>query len=280
MIKEYLNQPYPLFGNYLKISISVSVFISVFMFVFQPFGLSGVRGDLRTYVEIGYGTITFAVLMFNLVVFSKWVRIAKWTVLKQIIWQMWILFSIGFGNFLYSSFFLSFSNNYKAFLYFQFYTLVVGVIPVVVITILQQNLLLAQNLRLANEFSNELNLKQGKLLLEELICLTSENGKDKIQLNLSDLIYIGSTGNYVQIFYMKDDKLQNILLRNTLKQIEDQLIDSESILKCHRAFLVNKDRIIQVNGNSQGLRLVLKDANDEIPVSRNFAKSMKHNLNY
>ena len=94
-------------------------------------------------------------------------------------------------------------------------------------------------------------------------------------MNLSDFIYVGSTGNYVQVFYMVKNELKSVLLRNTLKQIEEQVKDCPSIIKCHRAFLVNRDRILQVKGNSQGLRLILKDTSDEIPVSRNYSKSLR-----
>jgi hypothetical protein len=279
MIKEYIRQPYPPFEDSWRIVISISFFIAFFMLVFQPFGISGYNGSLKAYYEMGYGVVTFLVLVIDLFIFpfilKPWFAPQEWTVLKQIIWQIWIVFSIGLGNCLYSSFFLHFSNGVNAFLAFQFYTLVVGLIPILIITILHQNKLLSENLKLANEMNNDLSIANDLPGLDERVSIMAENNKDKLDINLSDLIYIGSTGNYIQVYYLVNNEQKSILLRNTLKQIEEQVKACHSILKCHRAFLVNKDKILTVKGNSQGLRLVLKDSAEEIPVSRNYSKLLK-----
>ena len=279
MIRNYLQQPYPLFENRWRIIISISLFIALFMLVFQPFGISNYTGEYKHLFETGYGVVTFIVLIIDLFVFplflEEWFITRKWTVLKQIIWQLWILFSIGLGNFIYSSVFLQFSNGFHAFLIYQFYTLVVGILPILIITILHQNALLSENLKLANEMNGDLTGLNGLRMPDEKVRISAENNKDKIEINQSDFIYIGSTGNYIEVFYLDKNVLKSTLLRNTLKQIEEQVKDCTFIIKCHRAFLVNKDKILRVKGNSQGLRLVLKDTPDEIPVSRNYSKSLK-----
>ncbi len=113
----------------------------------------------------------------------------------------------------------------------------------------------------------------------DLVALVAENEKDSLQLELSSLLYIESTGNYIDINYLKDGVLKNTLLRSTLKRSEQQLEKFNSVLKCHRAFLVNVSCIAEVKGNSQGLRLALKHTETEIPVSLNFSKSLKEKLN-
>jgi DNA-binding LytR/AlgR family response regulator len=282
MIKEYIRQPYPLFENRWRIILSISLFVSLFILIFEPFGISNYAGEFKPLFEAGYGIVTFIVLLIDLFLFplflDEWFIPQKWTVYKQMIWQIWILFSIGLGNFLYSSPFLRFSDGLNAFLVFQFYTLVVGIIPILIITILNQNSLLSKNLKLAGEMNADL-LSEELLLQDEKVRIMSENNKDKLEINLSDFSYLASTGNYVQVFYLVHNELRNVLLRNTLKQIEEQVKNSPSIIKCHRAFLVNKDKIIRVKGNSQGLRLILKDTNEEIPVSRNYSKSLLDSLN-
>jgi len=76
-------------------------------------------------------------------------------------------------------------------------------------------------------------------------------------LNSLDLCYITSAGNYIQGFYKNRYDLKNILLRNILKQAEDQLKDNHFMIKCHRAFLINRNKVVHLKGNSQGLRLIL-----------------------
>jgi len=283
MIKQYINQPYPLFDRSWKIILAIGLFISFFLVSFEPFGLSSFHYNYRLYFEIGYGAVTSLTLLLNHFalpsIFKKGFNSSKWTVKKQIIWQIWVLFSIGFANFLYSSFFFHFTNNFQAFYSYQLYTLSVGIIPVVVITVLNQNRLLAENLKIANEYNNNFPAKVNILFEEERICLMAENSKDKLEVNSSDLIYITSTGNYIQVYYQKGKELKSILLRNTLKQAEDQLKDNHFMIKCHRAFLVNRNKVVRVKGNSQGLRLILDGTDEEIPVSRNLSKSLMNKIN-
>jgi len=278
MIKQYLNQPYPFFEKSWKTILSVGLFISFFMVFFEPFGLSSLQYKYHLYFEMGYGVVTiFTLLILQLLfplLFRKKFSPSKWTVMKQIIWQIGVLFSIGLANFMYSSILFHFSNNLNAFLHYQFYTLAVGVIPIVVITVTVQNRLLAENLKIANEYNNSFVVKTKDSIGEEKVCLMAENSKDKLEVDSSDLIYITSIGNYIQAFYLKEKELKSILLRNTLKQTEDQLKDNHAMIKCHRAFIINKNKIVRVKGNSQGLRLVLDGTDEEIPVSRNLSKSL------
>lgn len=61
-------------------------------------------------------------------------------------------------------------------------------------------------------------------------------------------------------------------IRNTLKNMEDQLLDIHSIMRVHKAFIVNLDQIQEINGNAQGYQLTMGDEKIKIPVSRTYMK--------
>lgn len=281
MIKNYINQPYPIYGNKWKIIISISLFVALFMIIFQPFGLSNNHNSDKIFIIVGYGSVTFIILIINLFfvahILKKWFNRESWTIIKQILWLIWIIFTIGLGNYLYSSIVFSFWTLY-GFLIFQVYTLTVGIIPIVFLTIFQYNLLLSHNLKAAKDFNNSLINKED-ILEKQIICLIADNQKDKFEIEFSNLLYIESSGNYIEIFFIRDDKLKNTILRCSLKRTELQVEMYSSIFKCHRAFLVNINKIIHVKGNAQGLRLVLKNTEIEIPVSRSLSKSLKDKMN-
>ena len=281
MFREYLKQPYPLHTNKWRLIISISLFIGLFMLIFQPFGLSQVTGEFRYLFYMGFGVVTMIMMIVDIVViqyfFKKQFDYKQWTVQKQLIWLSWIIFSVGLGNFIYTSVF-SLHWSWEAFIYFQLVTLAVGLIPITALTIINQNRWLTENLKLAQEFNSSLKI-ENKAAADESVTLIADNEKDSFQLELSNLLYIESTGNYIEIYYHKDGVLKNTLLRSTLKRTELQLEKHSSVLKCHRAFLVNASKIAEVKGNSQGLRLALKHTDTEIPVSRNFSKSLKEKLN-
>jgi hypothetical protein len=282
MIKQFLKQPHLLFENQWKLIIPVSLLITFFLLIFQPFGLSAHQGKTKIYITCGYGCVTFIMLVINFLIipflFKNWFNTKSWTVAKQIIWHNWTIFTVGIANYLYSSVMFSIWNLHRFFI-FQYYTLVVGLIPITIFTIVRQNLLLARYLKSAKELNIKLEHKSESLENEPIISLTSETGKDKLKIGLSKILYIESTGNYIRVFYIRENKLSSMLLRNTLKCIEAQVHEVTSLIKCHRAFLVNINTIKRVKGNSQGLKLVLKNTETEIPVSRNFSKNLKDLIN-
>ena len=281
MLKQFLNQPFPLSGSRWRLIIAISLFIGLFMLFFRPFGIASLQSKNIILICAGYGLVTFVVLVIDLFLVQflcqKWFEKNRWTVGKQIIWLMFILFTIGIGNYLYSSAHFS-SFSFLRFIIFQFYTLLVGIIPIVVLTIVQMNIRLTQNLKSAQEFNNGLIQKE-EVTDNVRVSLIADNEKDKLELEPSDLLYIESSGNYIEVFYLRDGKLKNTILRSTLKRTELQVQSHPSIQKCHRAFLVNINKIVHVRGNSQGLKLVLKNTDNEIPVSRNFSKSLREKLN-
>jgi len=279
-MKAYLNQPYPFHVSKWNLIVAISLFIGLFMLVFQPFGLSRYEGPHKSLLCLGYGLVTFVVLVLDLVVVQRLFRAQfenkVWTVLKQIVWLGWIIFSIGMGNFVYTSLF---SQHWSliAFAYFQFFTLAVGLIPIVILTVINQNRLLKQNLKSAQEFNTSLNL-QPQNPHHEMVTLVADNEKDRLEIELSNLLYVESTCNYIDVYYLAGSKQKNVVLRSTLKRTEQQLEQHALMQKCHRAFIVNTTKIEQVKGNSQGLRLAIKHTDTEIPVSRNFAKGLKEKL--
>lgn len=283
MIKQHLKQPYPQLAKRWKMIITISLFIAAFLLFFQPFGLSEYKSNFKALILIGYGGVTFVILVINFIVirrvFKKW--FANWTILKQSLWLSWIIFTIGTGNYFYSS--IIFSDIFgvlgvKGFFVFQLFTLIVGVFPVVTVTLVLHNIKLSHNLKVAGEISNLLIAKPNGSQTEQTVVLVADNNKDKVEVELSRLLYIESVGNYIQIAYYQDSKVVKTLLRGAIKRIESETVQYPSLVKCHRAFIVNINQVESVKGNSQELILSLKNIDAEIPVSRNHAQKIKNSL--
>ncbi|HYF30152.1 MAG TPA: LytTR family DNA-binding domain-containing protein [Chitinophagaceae bacterium] len=85
----------------------------------------------------------------------------------------------------------------------------------------------------------------------------SEKRIEKIEL--ADILYIESMGNYVNIFTTQ----KKIVAYLTLKGIESRL-PSEQFIKVHQSFLIPLARIEFIEGN----RIQLKDAS--VPIGRNY----------
>lgn len=94
-----------------------------------------------------------------------------------------------------------------------------------------------------------------------------------------DIIYIESMSNYADIVYIKDGATLHTTLRITLKQLREQLAEAESLVQCHRAFLVNLNFVRNLSVRSAGTyELELFGLDKRIPVSRANADVMKQSL--
>jgi DNA-binding LytR/AlgR family response regulator len=108
------------------------------------------------------------------------------------------------------------------------------------------------------------------------IKLIAENEKDSIEILTENLFYIESSDNYSTVFFEKsgtppEAKLQKELLRSSLTRLESQ-ISHENIVRCHRSYIVNLDKVEKVTGNAQGYKLHLKSPELLVPVARKYSE--------
>ncbi|MBQ9357177.1 MAG: LytTR family transcriptional regulator DNA-binding domain-containing protein [Prevotella sp.] len=101
---------------------------------------------------------------------------------------------------------------------------------------------------------------------------------ESVTLQLSDLLYIEAVGNYLKVCHLSDGRIRTDMLRTTLKQMEETLSPYPSIVRCHRAFLVNLGQVEQITAKSGTMQLLMKHCNDTIPVSRSNMAGVKESI--
>jgi hypothetical protein len=278
-LRSYFTQRYPIEKNIWKIIIPISVFIGLFMVVFQPFGLSNLELPAKNWLLAGYGLVTFVILIIDLLVipalFPSAFRDEQWMIWKELLFLLWILFTVGLGNLLYSSRTLGFNLTLTNIMAFQAYTLAIGIIPVTAITLIKQNYLKHKNEESAEIISGKIVLHKPEELPAGLIQFFSDNEKDMLRINVNDLLFIKSEGNYITVGYLKNGKPARALLRNTMKYAADLLAPFPFIFQCHRSWIVNLHRISRVSGNSQGLRIIPEGLEEDIPVARTMTSAFR-----
>ena len=272
-IKKYLSQPYPLKETVWDIIFSISLFIGLFMVIFQPFGLDDFQVDHKTLMLAGYGLVTFIILILDLVIIPILLpgqfRNEKWTVFKELVNLSWILFTVGLGNLVYSSFTMGFTLSLNNVIIFQAYTLAIGLIPITALTLVKQGYLKRKNAQRAEAINDALLPQVHADHPGQTVRFLGENQKEELRVNADDILFVKSDGNYITVGYLKNGRLTQALLRSTMKYAMEQLASFPFLYQCHRSWIVNLNRITRVSGNSQGLRIALKDFNEDIPVARN-----------
>lgn len=283
--KGLLNQLYPFEKNPQKdwlIIVSISLFIGLFLYVFKPFGLHGATGQHKSFVLLGYGIVTLVLLIMNVfmvpAVFPSWFCEEKWTVKKEILYIGFILFTIGVGNFIYSNIiFHSQFLSFKGFFLFQFYTLVIGILPVSLLVMSTYIRLLKRNLRAAGAINKNISTKEQKGIGigESKLSFSSTNKGEMLHIAGKDFLVAIAEGNYVDIYYTEKGIIKNMMLRSTLKKMAQENLSNSPYFRCHRAYIVNMDKVLKAEGNSQGFLLDIQGLDFKIPVSRSFVKPLK-----
>lgn len=101
------------------------------------------------------------------------------------------------------------------------------------------------------------------------------NTNESVTLQVANLLYIETVGNYVKVYHLCDGVAKNDLLRATSKQMEDELHGYPMIVRCHRAFLVNLCQVEQIVTKTGSMQLLIKHSHEYIPVSRSNMAQIK-----
>ncbi len=277
-IKKYLHKPYPRQDNRWIILVLIPLFISFFMVTFQPFGLQMFSHENKNLLLVGYGIVTFIVLVIDMyilpLVLPQLFREERWLMISEIFYLVWIVLSISAGNYAYSVIFsIGAWHGMAGLLIFIGFTFAIAIIPIVGIIVFSHNYMLRKNLAGADEISRILADKKDLPHVENKIQLVSANKNHTIQTTAFQLLCVESEGNYLNIWCLEEGKIVQHVIRNTVKNIIEQLGDASGLFCCHRAYIVNLRYIDHAEGNSQGYRLTLQYLQKDIPVSRNYTNA-------
>ena len=131
--------------------------------------------------------------------------------------------------------------------------------------------------------------QEKKMSLEKLIKQISrksyfvsfkdEKGTLRLTLKTNDLIFLEASDNYVVIHYDSDGKTKSYLIRNTLKQFENDLTDFP-LLRCHRSYMVNMNHVKMMKREKGIVQLLMDNIGQHaIPVSKTYADNVCKLLN-
>jgi len=136
-----------------------------------------------------------------------------------------------------------------------------------------------ENLRNALELNQILSERIKSMPKEQGIpIILTGNTKEQVKASIDNILYIEAADNYMDVYFLEENKVTHKLLRSTIKQIEGQLKSYPSFVRCHRAYIVNIDQITNIEGNAQGYKLKLQNSSKEIPVSRTYMQTLRDRI--
>jgi small-conductance mechanosensitive channel len=282
---KFLNKPYPsvIEDGYLKpnvINLIICLVIIGILYVFKPSNAIIIANiDFNLLNSTLFGLITFIIssIFSNILprLFPKTFHYASWTVKKEIIFVFVLVFTISIINFLFGwfYFFNSLPFEFSSFFRAIYTTFIIGFIPIFLA--ISINLLSSQ--KKSQEGSVALNkklIKPDNKANQKSITIKGLGKYETLDVRISNLLFIESTGNYCDIYYLLNHQISKQTFRSPLKEIERKLIPHKQIYRSHRSFLINLNKVLVSSGNAQGYLLKLEGFDDKLlPVSRSKIES-------
>lgn len=286
-----LSKPYRLAGKGVvawRNAAGFGGFVFLFLGLFQPFGLSAPGGRIWP-VALGYGVVCAGcMLLLNWLVpkvAPRFFSEPRWTVGREIGWTLLNVALIGLANWLYSSAIGLVRPDLAGMLRFGGFTLLVGSFPIAAGVLLNE----ARLSKRYRDGSDDLNARLPEQAPEagptpsvavaavpedRRLTIPSELGRDDFTLPVRELLFIRSAGNYLEVHHLEGGQLARKVVRGSLKMVEASLAEWPRLLRCHKSYVVNLDRVVKVGGNAQGFHLCLDHGEERVPVSR----SLNHRL--
>ena len=128
------------------------------------------------------------------------------------------------------------------------------------------------NLKIAQDLKASAPL--GSPAVQASITITTDLKNESFSVDISTFCFAEAEGNYIDLYYLEEEVLKRHTYRIRLSAFESQLA-TDSLVRCHRSFVVNLAQVTKVSGNAQGLTLHFANTEATVPVSRKYLHTVK-----
>lgn len=295
-----LSQPYPTEESVRRIlikTVAIGSFVGLFLLIFQPFGLDDWQPSAKALKIMGFGIVTMLVMVADAlllpVFFPHYFLDQHWTVGREIIRTLLLVVLIAIGNRFYLAWLFNTTSLSYSWLPIMGMTFIVGIFPTIGAILLNYIVQLRKYSHAAAEIADRSDLSQQRepWLQEQvsavrpadtpdsMLNLVADNEKDSLILRAEKLLFIESSDNYCTVVYLActvagAEQTLKPLLRTSLSRLETQIAGRQGLqshlVRCHRSYIVNLNRVERVTGNAQGYKLHMFGGQFQVPVARRF----------
>ena len=238
------------------------IFVAFFLNFFQPFGISNNNYSLKGLLLIsGYGFITsLCILIIEIVSY----KIKAITAKKYgLAWLILSILAISICSLLYYTIIF----EAKPIIYNSLLVWVTNVALVGLFVLVFWRTIETYQFR-SIFIDKKRNLSiPSKYKSDGVLCISPEQ-----------LLVVESAGNYVIIYYLKNNFVTKKMIRNSMKNIELLTAKFEKLVRCHQSFLINTEHVKSYNSKNGNYKITLENFLKDIPVSRKLWKEVKKQI--
>ena len=282
---QYFRKPHPfIFDGYSAIIPGVVTILIIVILAPQQLEELSLWKRVQVAICIGIvvsGGIVGGVFLLQKL-FPKSMQVESWTLGKEVGLYLFITFLINTLLFLLmAGYMVGYQRSWISFAETTSYTLVIGMFPIFILVLFEQLLHQRKQLKRIQDISEALkteNKRLKELSLDEQapneLLLCAENGNLELKIEVSELVYLQSDGNYVEVTYRLGTDVKTKVFRSKLKKIK-QILPEAYFLRCHNRYIVGRLHIYKVEGTARNLVIGLRGIEKLIPVSRAKAQQLQ-----
>ena len=260
-------------SNVVRLILLTATFALLFINIFQPFGSRGWYPHISDFKYFFFSSLIILTGMLVVVV-SRLIMLAYTKKNDLYLWQylIWILVEIVAMSLFYTLFSKYIPKeglNRDILEIFRQSTINTSLVLLLPYAILWLYFSWRDKNNLLEKLAKaEPNVEVAK---KNLVAFSDEKGELKISIMLENLLYVDSADNYATIHYLNKSKLSHYLIRNSLKWMEENLTKDSPLVRCHRSYIVNLDKVKVLRKTKEGIFLELDtDNTPDIPVSKTY----------
>ncbi len=264
--------------KYFKTYLGISIAVFLFILFFQPFPAKNFEFENKQLFIAGFGVIIFIIQVLSQILFQNHlIRSESDEEESSLLNSVYYLSQIALSSVAFA-FYIRYVGHTN--ITFNIMVRVVIICLSVPVTMHLKNTIasmhskyknLLQDTRLMQERLNQFSENYANRFIE----LNSENESDNLRLLLSEVVFIKSADNYVEVGFLDEGEFKKKMIRNTLKNIEKQLKEFNNFVRTHRSSIVNIQYISKLNKNFNTYWITLDETKETIPVSRQYLMAVK-----
>jgi hypothetical protein len=278
LVDEILNKFRSELNHYVRISAGVFLFI----LFFQPFPLKDLNFNNHILFVAGLGALLFCAFLISQGI-MMW--ISRDSLDDTETRQVYPHYLKGLITFLFSSigsvFYLRYAGNVPINIYIVFKVVLICMVPPVLLDLYHTHSDLRK--QVSNLISEKKAVQEKVEKFEEdylvkSVEFRSENVNENFILHIAEIAFIRSADNYIEIFYKEGVTFKKKLIRNTLKNVEQQIKPYSNFLRCHRISIVNIHYVESLKLINNNYWLIIKGFDEKLPVSRQYLLKLRESL--
>ncbi len=261
----------------VKLSLSISFGIFLFMIFYQPFTIENLEYNDWLLFKAGLSAIIFILILFVRVLLPRLLQNDELTSQNNFIKKtngitLFIVNSVAF------TFYLRYLGQAEISLDLMLNVVFISIAPPIIIWLsdMYKNLIRQNEILFSDKKALQKKIESYESDYQNTVIeLNSENFKEPLKLSISSIVLLQSADNYVKVVYKEDDTFKKKLLRNTLKNLEQQTRQYSSFIRCHRTCIVNIYNIDRLERDDNKHWFVINNYEERVPVSRQYLSKIK-----